>query len=122
MLRPLTESGEKVHGEKVQKAFDNSFESVLGFSELSWPVLDDDFTDFPATGSSEHRNEAMQFAVQSHFAKHLTPIAFESAIVVMQANTRQEPDEPIKGTRGDDFVPRVVAHLLPAANHVEAIL
>ena len=64
----------------------------------------------------------MQFAVQSHFVKYLASVALEAAVMVVQLHPGEEADEPIEDARRTDFVPRVVAHLLPAADAVESFV
>src|SRR5262249_11974606 len=82
-------------------------------------MVDDEFADLEAAGLREYWNEAMQFAVEPHFLEHFRSIRLHPAVVVVQPHTSDRPDHGVKKTARPHFVPRIMANLLPAADHVE---
>ena len=88
VLRALAESGEKLDGQQVEEAFDESADSILRAAELSRTVVDHDFPyPIPPRGG-QGRQEAMQFAIEPHFVEDLAAIALEPAVVVVQFHAR----------------------------------
>ena len=71
MLRPLAEACQKLDRQQVEKSFDESADAILRLAELPRPMVDGNLADAKAARRGQHRNEAVQFAVQPHFAKHL---------------------------------------------------
>src|SRR5262245_50758872 len=62
----------------------------------------------------DDRNEAMQFAVQSHLLYDLGAKAFETAIVIVQPEPGHAAHHAIKNRAGPHFVPRILSPPLPA--------
>ena len=84
-------------------------------------MLNHDLADPKAPGSGQHRHEAVQLAVEPHFAKDLAAVALHAAVVIVQLDAGQPADQPVEHARRKHFVPGVVPHLLPAADHVELV-
>ena len=101
--------GEKLDGEQIEESFDESAHAILGLAEAARPMIDRDFADAEAARRGQHRDEAVQFAVEPHLAKHLGAIALHAAIVVVQFHAGEPADQPVEDAAGQDFVPGIVA-------------
>ncbi len=120
MLGPLAEAGEEFDRQEVQKALDEAMDAVLGAAEPARPMVDDQFADPKAAGVGQHRNEAMQFAVDLDFAEDLGAIALHAAIVVVQPDAGQATDEVVENPTGPNLVPRIVPLPLPTADDFDS--
>src|SRR5205085_10054171 len=49
-------------------------------------------------------------------------IAFEAAVMVVQPYAGENAHEPIENSRGADLMPRIVTHLFPAADAIQALI
>src|SRR3954454_2152683 len=85
-------------------------------------MIDGNLAHRPTAGRREDRYEAVQFAVQPDFVENLAAIAFEAAVVVVQLDTGEHADEPVEDARRPYLVPRIVPHLLPAADAIEPLV
>ena len=86
------------------------------------PVADLDLADAEAPGMRQDRNETVQLAIDADLPQHLAAVELEPAIVVVQAAAGQAADHPVEDAAGIDLVPGVVPGLLPAADHVVALV
>ena len=84
-------------------------------------MVDDDFADAVSAAGGQHGHEAVQLAVEPHFAQHLAAVALHAAVVVVQFHARQAADHGVEDPRRQDLVPGIVADLLPAADDVEIV-
>src|SRR5262249_15710829 len=67
-------------------------------------------------------DKAMQLAIQPYFAEDRGAITFHATVMIVQPHPCQPADREIEDAARDDLVPRIVAHALPAADHVEAVV
>ena len=119
MLRPPPKSGKELDGEQVEESLDDAAEAELGLAKSPRPVLNDQFADTKATSSGQHRDEAVQLAVQTNLAEYLGPITLHAAVVVVEADSRQPAYQPVEHAAGPNLVPGVVPNLLPTTDHIE---
>src|SRR5262249_31116903 len=70
VLRPLTESGEELDREQVEEALHEAADAVLGAAEPARAMADLDLRYLEPTGRGEHRNEAVQLAVEADLAEN----------------------------------------------------
>src|SRR5262249_5948140 len=94
-------------------------DSVLRMTELPRPMIDLNLADAIAACSRQHRNEAVQLAVEPYFLEHFSAIALHAAVVIVQPDAGQPADHQVENSTGPDLVPGIVAHALPAADHVK---
>ena len=59
---------------------------------LRGPMVDLDLADAEAAGRRQHRDEAVQLAVEPDFAEHLGAVALHAAVVVVQLDAGQPAD------------------------------
>ena len=118
MLRSLAEAGQKFHRQQIKEPFDEPPHAVFRMAEFPRPVPHHGFAHAKSPGMRQHRHEAVQLAVEPHFGKYFAAITFQPAIVVVQPHARQPTHQPVEGPRGKHFVPRIVPHFFPAADHV----
>src|SRR5262245_8410934 len=89
---------------------------------LARTMLDFNLADAEPACRRQHRNEAMQLAVQPHFAKYLGPVTFEPTIVIVQRHTGHAADHPIENAARQHLMPGIVADAFPAADHVGSLV
>jgi hypothetical protein len=119
MLRTLTVSRLKPNGQKVQKTFGKSGEAVFGMTELPGAVSDNLFADFVPLCGGKNRYEPMPLAVKSDFVQDFAAVTFHSAVVIVQFHAGHKTDHSVEDVGGKNFVPGIVAALLPTADDIE---
>ena len=82
--RPLAEARQEPHGQQVEKALDEPRDSVLRRSVPAAAMADLDLADAKPAGVRQHRDEAMQLAVDADLAEHLAAVELEAAVVVVE--------------------------------------
>ena len=105
---------------KSRKPRSEAAKAVFGLAELSRPMLHRQFGHAKAAGVGQHRNEAVQFAVQPHFPGDFRPENLQSAIVIVQLESGERADQPVEDFAGIDFVPRIEPAFLPAVDDVRS--
>src|SRR5438132_13280156 len=120
MLRALAETGEELDGQEVQKPLDEAAYAVFRMTESAGPMLDHDFGDLEAPRRGQHRDKAMELAIEADLAENRGPVAFHAAVVVMELDAGEPANEAVEDAAGPNFVPGVVARLLPAADDIHA--
>ena len=81
-----------------------------------------DLADPEAPGMRQHRDEPVQLAIDADLTQHLAAVELEPAVMIVQAAAGQTADHPVEDAAGIDLVPGVVPGLLPAADHVIALV
>jgi len=122
VLRPLAEAGEELDGEQIEEPFEEAGAAVLRAAELARPVLDDQLAHTKPTGLGQNRHKAVQLAVQPHLVEHLAAIALHAAVVIVEDDPGRDPHHPVERPRRQHLGPGIVADLLPAADHVHALV
>src|SRR5262249_948336 len=105
MLRPLAEAGEELDGHEIEEPFHEASDAVLGFAEAARAMVDLDFADGKARRGGEHRNEAMQLAVEPDLAKNLGTVTLHPAVVIVQFDAREPAHQPVEDTAWKNLVP-----------------
>src|SRR6476619_3450327 len=83
VLGSMAVARQKLDGEQIEKPFDEPADAVFRFAKAPRPMVDRNFADAEAAGRRQDRDEAMQFAIEPHFAQHLRAIALHAAIVIV---------------------------------------
>ena len=76
MLRPLAEARQEFNRQQIEEPLDEAADAVLGMAEAARPVLDDDLADLEAAGGGQHRDEAVQLAVEADLRNTSARYAF----------------------------------------------
>src|SRR6056297_3154197 len=119
--RALSVIGQEIDGQQIQKSFHNAADAIFRRTMFTWPMMHDNFADGPAARGCQHRHKPMHLAIQVNLVENLAAVALKTTVVIMQLDTCQTPYEPVKDARWSDLVPRVMAHLLPAADHINPL-
>src|SRR5439155_16130270 len=92
----------------------------FGSAIAARPMVYDDFPDAKSARSRHDRDKAVHFTVQADLAKHLSPVAFHAAVVVVEMDPGHEANQSVEHAAWPDLVPRIEAELLPPADDVES--
>src|SRR5690606_11090965 len=107
---------------QVEEATNKAFETELGNTILSLPVVNDILANLIKAGTL-----CKDWYVPVHFTIHLDAfddlifVSLQSAVEVMQSDSRHLPCSVIKDTAGYGLTWRVKAFLLPTTYHVIAL-
>src|SRR5512145_1672663 len=102
------------HGEEVQEAAQVALEPVAGAAVAARAVVDWELGDPVATLVREHREEAMELAVDFEVAYDLGAVGLEPAVDVVETQPRDGARHAVEHARGQPPRPRVAAVALPA--------
>src|SRR6516164_3400977 len=83
-------------------------------------MVDGDLPDPESACRRQNRNETVQLTIETDFPEYSRPITLHAAVVIVQLDPRPPAHQPVEDSAGKDLVPRIVADLLPAADHVLA--
>src|SRR5258708_35412439 len=105
MLRPLAEARQELNGHQVKEAFKETADAVLGAAEPARPMGDLNFADAVAARRRQDGDEAVQVAIETHFAEDPGPIAPHAAIIIVQSPPRKPTHKRIEYARRQNVIP-----------------
>ena len=85
---PVAVAPHERDAEQVEEAAQVALGPVAGSSVLPRAVVHRDLRDPVSAVRREHRDEAVQLPVQTHALQHLGAVGLQSAVDVVQADTR----------------------------------
>ena len=120
--RPVAVAADERDGQQVEEAADVALDPVTRTAVLARTVVDRQLGDAVAPVVREHRDEAVQLAVQPQPLHDLGPVGLQPAVEVVQAQAGDAAGDPVEDLRRDAPRERVAPLRLPAADEVEALV
>src|SRR5215217_1797889 len=120
--RAMPIAGEEEHGQQVEQAADAPLEPVSRAPVDARPVVHGHFRDAEAAVVREHRQVAMQLAVDVQVLDDLAAVDLEPAVHVVEPHAGHEPRHPVEDPRQRAARPRIAPTGLPARYEVVALL
>eukprot|EP00913_Durusdinium_trenchii_P028378 g26606.t1 len=122
VLRPLTESREKLHRQQIEEAPQKPSDTILRIAVLPLPMMHGNFRHFESAGMGQYSDKAVKFAVNANFPGHFGSKQLEAAVVIVQFQSGQPADQPVEHLTGIHLVPGVEPPLLPAVDDIETFV
>src|SRR5262249_53004023 len=119
MLRALAETGEELYRHQIKEPFDEAGHAVFRLAKAARPMGNLDLADAISACRRQHRDKAVQLAIKSNLTENSGAVTFHAAVVIVQSHASEPTYYPIEDSTWPNFVPWIVPHSLPAADHVE---
>src|SRR5918999_2477561 len=110
------------HRQQVEKPPEVALRAVARASLRAGAVIDRDFSDAKASVVREHRQEAVQLAVDAEALEDAGSIRLQSAVEVVQPETRDAARGDVEELGEDAPQARVPPSRLPAGDEVEPLV
>ena len=117
----FAESPHEADDKHIHETAQIALEPVLADAVPARMMLDGDLRRSVTFDRRQAGNQAMQFAVKGK-SRHFGPVTLEATIVVVQADAADAAEHPVEDPAREDLVPGIVAHSLPAADDVVALV
>src|SRR5207244_2424624 len=96
MERPVPVAPDERHRQEVEEATQVALDAVAGAAVLAWAVVHGQLGDAMAAVVGEHRDEAVQLAVEAQILEDLGPVSLQAAVEVVQPQARDAARHPVE--------------------------